>query len=102
MRLSELLQESLLAVVPSLMRVDAVLVHWLESIYSVAVGLHTERGPSGLAFAAPCLFVHIPLVVKDMVVVGLDGSSLEYTCWWCCRREVVDELTDEELAETGP
>jgi hypothetical protein len=97
-----LLLESLLVAVPLLMRVDAAPLRLLESRCFVAVCSHTERGASGLALAAPWPSGHILPAVMGTAVVRLDDLSLEYTYWLYCKLEVVDDLSDEGLAETVP
>ena len=85
LRLFGWLQGFLLAAAPLLMHVDAGLVQILENRCFVAVGSHTEQVASEPGLAAPWAFVRILLVVKDMAVVRLDDSNLEYTCSWYCR-----------------
>ena len=85
LQLFEWLQGFLLAAAPLLMHVGVGLVQILERRCFVAVGSHIEQVASGPGLAAPWSFVRILLVVKDMVVVRLGGSNLEYTYWWHCR-----------------
>ena len=85
LRLSGWLQESLLAAVPLLMPVAAEHVQMLVYRYFVAVGFHTGQVASAPGLVAPYLFVRIPPVVKDTVVVRLGDSNLECRCCWYCR-----------------